>query len=248
LDPGLDTVQAELLRESERAALAVSARVVVTSEATARILMADYGVSSQRVSVVRPGTDLVPPAPGSDDGVVRLLSVGSVVPVKGYDVLIKAVAMLADMRWHLTIAGDRTRDPVAAARLDADIAAYGLEDRVSVLGAVSPERILELFSASDLFVLASRFEGYGMALAEAIAHGLPVVSTKAGAIPDTVPAEAGMLVPPGDPVALANSLRRLISGRDERRRLAAYARAAAIRLPTWSASARLFAKAIATVN
>src|SRR5262249_62112596 len=79
----------------------------------------------------------------------------------------------------------------AAARLDADISAHGLGERVEVLGAVPPERILELYSASDIFVLASRFEGYGMALAEAIAHGLPVVSTTAGAIPDTIPAGAG---------------------------------------------------------
>jgi len=115
-----------------------------------------------------------------------------------------------------------------------------------VLGAVPPERILELYSASDLFVLASRFEGYGMALAEAIAHGLPVVSTTTGAIPDTIPAGAGLLVPPNDVAALAQALRRLISDRAERRRLAINARAAAAQLPTWQESARLFAGAIET--
>ena len=213
LDSGLDTTQANVFRESERAALAAAARVVVTSEATARIVIADYDVPAQRVSVVRPGNDPVPPAPGSNDGVVRLLSIGSVVPGKGYDLLIAAVATIADLPWRLTIAGDRTRNPAAAAQLDADIAAYGLGDRVAVLGAVPPERIIELYLASDIFVLASRFEGYGMALAEAIAHGLPVVSTTAGAIPDTVPAGAGLLVPPDDVAALAQALRRLIGDR-----------------------------------
>ena len=139
-NPGLDTAQADTFRETERAALAAAARVVVTSEATARIVVADYDVPSQRISVVRPGNDPVPPAPGSNDGVVRLLSVGSVVPGKGYDLLIAAVATLADMPWRLTIAGDRTRNPAAAAQLDADIAAHGLGDRVAVLGAVPPER------------------------------------------------------------------------------------------------------------
>jgi glycosyltransferase involved in cell wall biosynthesis len=100
--------------------------------------------------------------------------------------------------------------------------------------------------ASDIFVLASRFEGYGMALSEAIAHGVPVVSTTAGAIPQTVPAAAGLLVPPDDVAALASALRRLIERPDERRRLAAAARAAAARLPTWPDSARLFARAIET--
>ena len=239
LDPGLHITQADTFRETERAALAAAARVVV---------MADYDVPSQRISVVRPGNDPVPPAPGSNGGVVRLLAVGSVVPVKGYDLLIAAVATLTDMPWRLTIAGDRTRNPAVAAQLDANIEAHGLGDRVAVLGAVPHERIVELYLASDVFVLASRFEGYGMALAEAIAHGLPVVSTMAGAIPDTVPAGTGLLVPPDDTAALAQALRRLISDRAERQRLAMKARAAAAQLPTWQDSARLFAGAIETVG
>jgi len=248
LESGLDTAQSDLFRESERAALAAAARVVVTSEATGRIMIADYGVRSDRISVVRPGNDRVPPARGSNDGVVRLLSIGSVVPGKGYDLLIAALATLADLPWRLTIAGDRTRNPAAAARLDADISAHGLGDRIAVLGAVPSERIVELCLASDIFVLASRFEGYGMALAEAIAHGLPVVSTTAGAIPDTIPAGTGLLVPPNVAAALAQALRRLIGDRTERRRLATNARAAATQLPTWQESARLFAGAIETVG
>ena len=248
LEVGLDTTQADAFRESERAALAAAARVVVTSESTARTVIADYDVPSERVSVVRPGNDPVPPALGSNDGVVRLLSIGSVVPGKGHDVLVAAVATIVDLPWRLTIAGDRTRNPAAAARLDSDIAAYGLGDRVAVLGAVPPERVIELYLASDVFVLASRFEGYGMALAEAIAHGLPVVSTMAGAIPDTVPAGAGLLVPPDDVAALAQALRRLIGDCAERQRLATNARAAAAQLPTWQDSARLFAGAIESVG
>jgi glycosyltransferase involved in cell wall biosynthesis len=237
LDPGLAPAQAVTLRETERAALTAAELVVVTSPATARIITADYDVSPQRISVVRPGCDPVPPASGSSDGVVRLLSVGSIVPIKGYDILLEAVAMLADLPWQLTIAGDRTRDPVTAAALDANIAAYGLTGKVAVLGALQHERIHELYMVSDMFVLASRFEGYGMALSEAIAHGLPVVSTKAGAIPETVPTGAGLLVPPGDATALAQALRRLICDTAERRRLATNARAAAGQFPTWFDSA-----------
>jgi glycosyltransferase involved in cell wall biosynthesis len=248
LESSLDTAQADIFRESERDALAAAACVVVTSEATGRIMVADYSVPSQRLSVVRPGNDPVPPARGSNDALVRLLSVGSIVPGKGYDLLIAALAAIADLPWQLTIAGDRTRNLAAAARLDADISAHGLGERVAVLGAVPPERILELYSASDIFVLASRFEGYGMALAEAIAHGLPVVSTTAGAIPDTIPAGAGLLVPPNDVAAFAQALRRLIGDRAERRRLAINARVAAAQLPTWQDSARLFAGAIETVR
>jgi glycosyltransferase involved in cell wall biosynthesis len=248
LEVGLDTIQAEVFHESERAALAAAARVIVTSESTARIVIADYEVPSERVSVVRPGNDPVPPALGSNDGVVRLLSIGSVVAGKGYDLLIAAVATLVDLPWRLTIAGDRTRNPASAARLDADIAAYDLGDRVAVLGALPPERITGLYLASDIFVLASRFEGYGMVLAEAIAHGLPVVSTMAGAIPDTVPGGTGLLVPPDDVAALAQALRCLIGDGAERQRLATNARAAAALFPTWRDSAQLFARAIETVG
>jgi glycosyltransferase involved in cell wall biosynthesis len=247
LESGLDTGQADVFRQSERTALAAAARVIVTSQATGRIMIADYSVKARRISVVRPGNDPVPPARGSNDAVVRLFSVGSVVPGKGYDLLIAALATIAELPWRLTIAGDRTRNPAAAARLDADISLLGLGDRVAVLGALPPERIIELYLASDVFVLASRFEGYGMALAEAIAHGLPVVSTMAGAIPDTIPEGTGLLVPPNDVVAFAQALRRLISDRAERQRLAMNARAAATQLPTWQESAWLFAAAVDTV-
>jgi glycosyltransferase involved in cell wall biosynthesis len=248
LETGLDPRQAKTFRETERAALAAAAHVVVTSEATGRIVAADYDVPLERVSIVRPGNDPVPPAPGSNDGVVRLLSVGSVVPIKGYDLLIAALASLTDLPWRLTIAGDRTRNPAAAAQLDADIEARGLGDSIAVLGAVPPERIHELFMSSDVFVLASRFEGYGMALTEAIAHGIPIVSTRTGAIPQTVPAGTGLLVPPEDPAALACALRHLIGDPAERRRLATNARAAAARLPTWQDSARLFVSAVQKVG
>jgi glycosyltransferase involved in cell wall biosynthesis len=242
LESGLSAAQAEHLRESERAALAAARRVIVTSAATARHLIADYAVPADRIAVARPGSDPAPAALGSTDGIVRLISVGAVVPRKGFDVLVAALAALSDLPWRLTIVGDRVRDATAAARLDADIARLQLGGRVAVLGAVSRERLGEFYAGADLFVLASRFEGYGMAYAEAIAHGLPVVGTTAGAIPDTVPAGAGVLIEADDAEALTRALRRLIEDPAERRRLAAGARAAAAQLPTWQASAQIVSR------
>jgi glycosyltransferase involved in cell wall biosynthesis len=167
-----------------------------------------------------------------------------VVPRKSFDVLIAALARLAGLPWRLAIAGDRSRDLAATARLDADIARHGLAGRVEVLGALPAERIAALYAGSDLFVLSSRHEGYGMAFAEAMAHGLPVIGTTAGAIPDTVPPAAGMLVAPDDVAALADALRTLIENPERRRRLASAAHAAAQALPTWPDSAKLFAGAI----
>jgi glycosyltransferase involved in cell wall biosynthesis len=244
LEHGLLPEQADTLRTSERAALAAVQRVVVTSSATARLVAADYGVPAERITIARPGSDPAPPAQGSNDGVVRLLSVGAIVPRKGFDVLMAALATLPDLPWRLTIAGDRTRDRNAAARLDADIARQGLENRVAVLGAVSPQRLAALYAEADAFVLASRFEGYGMAYAEAVAHGLPVIGSNSGAIPDTVLPDAGLLVAPGDIPALADALRRVIGDTGLRQRLASAARAAAPQLPTWRQSAEIFARAL----
>jgi glycosyltransferase involved in cell wall biosynthesis len=247
LESGLSADQIASLRESERAALACATRIVVTSETTARCLSADYAVPADRIVVARPGADPAPAARGSRDGIVHLISIGAVVPRKGFDVLVAALATLADLPWRLSIAGDRGRDPAAAARLDRDIARFALGDRVTVLGAVSATHLAELYDGADLFVLASRFEGYGMAYAEAIAHGLPVIGTTAGAIADTVPAGAGVLVPPDNADALARALRRLIESPGERRQLAAGARAAASQLPTWRDSTKIFARALEAI-
>jgi glycosyltransferase involved in cell wall biosynthesis len=244
LEAGLSIQQANILRSCEQAALIAARLVIANSAETARHLTSDYGVAADRIVIVCPGTDPVPMAHGSDDGIVRLLSVGAVVPRKGFDILVAALATLADLPWRLTIAGDRSRDPKTAAQLDADIAHHKLAGLVDVLGAVPDERLRALYASADLFVLASRFEGYGMAYAEAIAHGLPVIGTTAGAIPDTVPAGAGVLVAPDDAAALALALRRVIQNPDERRGLATAARAAARRLPTWRDSAKIFSRAL----
>jgi glycosyltransferase involved in cell wall biosynthesis len=239
LESGISASEADHFRRRERGALACTYNVVVTSPSTARLLTADFGVSSEFITVVLPGTERRSPARGSSDGRVSLLSVGSVVPRKGYDVLVTALGGLKDLPWRLTIAGDRGRDPAAAFWLDTTIRRLGLGAQVDLLGAVADEQLTALYDAADLFVLASRFEGYGMAFAEAVAHGLPVIGTMAGAIPETVPADAGILVPPDDVEALAGALRHLIENPHERGRLAAGARAA--RFPSWSDQAALFA-------
>jgi glycosyltransferase involved in cell wall biosynthesis len=239
LESGLSADEAAGLHVSERVALAAARRVVTTSAATARLLTADYCIASERLSVVEPGTDRGDARPRKNDDAVALLAVGAVVERKGYDLLVAALAKVKHLSWRLVIAGDHGRSPEAFRRLEADIAWFGLADRITLLGAVSAQQLASLYATSDLFVLPSRFEGYGMAFAEAVAHGLPVIGTTAGAIPQTVPAGAGILVRPDDVDALASALRRLIENPHERERLAAGARAATF--PSWKEQAALFA-------
>ncbi len=248
VESGIGAKQAEKLRTSEKTALSAARHVVVTSSATARQLASHYAVPAERITIARPGCDPVPPAQRSHDDTARLLSVGAVIPRKGYDVLIAALATISELPWSLTIVGDCTRNPTAAARLNADIERHGLGGRVAVLGAVSPQRLSELYAQADIFALASRFEGYGMAYAEAIAHGLPVIGTIAGAIPSTVPSDAGLLVVPDDASAFAAALRRLVGDANERQRFASAARAAARQLPTWLECAKIFSRALGALS
>ena len=245
LESGVTPEDAAALRESERKALSFTHGVIVNSRTTADAL-ADYGVPDERITVARPGTDRVSVVPRHHEGPVALLAVGSLVPRKGYDILIEALATLIDLPWHLTIVGD-ARDPATAEEVRAAIDQYKLGPRTSLLGAVTASRLAELYPLSELFVLPSRYEGFGMAYAEAIAHGLPVIGTTAGAIPETVPDAAGILVPPDDVPALAAALRHLIESPKERAQLAEGARVAAKHLPSWSESARLFSDAIERV-
>jgi glycosyltransferase involved in cell wall biosynthesis len=247
LETGVKPDEAVMLQRSERAALGCARAVIANSAATARALVADYGVDSERITVAPPGTDRPPVIAHHPTGPTHLLSVGAVVPRKGYDVLTAALSELVDIPWRLTIAGDCSRDRAAAARLKVDIERFGLQGRVVIEDAVSSERLAALYASADLFVLPSRYEGFGMAYAEAIAHGLPVIGTTAGAIPDTVPVEAGILVPPDDSGALGAALRRLVESAEDRARYAAGARAAAERLPTWRGSAELFSRALERV-
>lgn len=245
LESGLAPAEAATFRIMERTALSAAGRTVTTSHTTARILMSHYGVPQRRLIVAPPGTDKAAPARGSGgNGPLALLSVGSLVPRKGYDVLIAALATLRELPWRLTIAGDRARDPATVQRIESDIARFGLADRVTLAGAVSDERLDALYDAADLFVLSSRYEGYGMAFAAALARGLPVIGAHAGAIPEAVPPDAGILVPPDNVPALAAALYRLITDPRERGRLAAAARAAAAQFPTWAESAVLFSRAL----
>lgn len=241
LESGLTPTEAAALQDSERAALGAVSHVVVTSPATRRILVAGYGVPAEIISVALPGTDRTPGAAVARKAAgetINLLAVGSVVPRKGYDVLIEALARLPDLDWQLVIAGDCKRDRATADELTASIARSRLEPRVYLAGAVGEHELAGLYRDADVFVLASRFEGYGMAYAEAIAQGLPVIGTRIGAVPDTVPAGVGILVPPDDIEALAAALRSVITDEKLRERFSHAARATP--MPTWEAAAQTF--------
>lgn len=250
-ETGLDAPRRARFEALEREALAACAGVLVTSGFTARRLEA-YGVAPARVRAVRPGTDPAPLAAGPEPGdPPLLLSVGSVTPRKGQRLLAAALARLAALPWRCVCAGSFERDPDYAAEVAALAREAGLAGRLRFAGECGADELDRLYHRASLFVLPSHYEGYGMAFAEALARGLPVVGTTGGAIPHTVPADAGVLVAPGDEAALADALRRLLvepGGAERRGSLAAAARRHAGELPDWSESASRFAEAIVALT
>lgn len=246
LETGLDPERAHGLEHSERRALACARLTFVTSRATVRSL-GPYGVSGDRVLVVEPGTDPGPLAEGSTDNSVHLLCVASVTPRKGYETLVQALAALKDLPWRLTCVGSLERAPDTAARVHHLVESAGLSERVVFRGELGEGDVAECYATADLFVLPTFHEGYGMVVAEAIARGIPVISTATGAIPDLVGDDAGLLVPAADVDALATALRRAMTDGALRQQLKEGARRRRETLPSWRDAATRMAAALASL-
>ena len=247
LETGLDAARAAALEDSERRALAAVRHVIVTSRATAAIL-ARYDVAPDRITAVEPGTDPAPLARGGSPGTVSLLSVATVTPRKGYALLLDALAAVPSDDWRLRCAGSLDRDAATTAAVRSRLSDVRLADRVEFVGDMDADQLAVEYDRADVFVLATLYEGYGMVVAEALARGLPIVSTATGAIPDLVGDDAGIVVAPGDVAALADALSRVISDASLRARLGVAARLVRDRLPTWTDAVDAMARVLTRVR
>jgi len=253
LETGLSPERQELLRTREAAALRHCRGVITTSAHTAREVEA-LGVPGPRVRVAPPGTDPAPFSHGPDPGDPPVfLCVASVVPRKGQDVLVEALARLQARHagpWVARLVGSLERAPDFARQVEAQIRTQGLEERVQLVGEVPDAELEAHYDGASVFVLPSHHEGFGMVLTEALARGLPVVATRGGAIPETVSGGAARLVPPGDAGALAGALAEAlgkplaealaqpqVSAREAARRHAAT-------LPDWTEAAAVLERAL----
>jgi glycosyltransferase involved in cell wall biosynthesis len=243
LETALDPALAQSLRARETANLAQARHVFVPSPHTGAVLAESYGVPEGQMTVLIPGTDrpappVAPALPeGADQDSPLILSVGILHPRKGHDVLIDALARIADLPWRAVIAGT-PREEAYAAALAAQVEAAGLGARIRLAGQVSDAERDALYRAAGVFALATRYEGYGIVFNEALLHGLPIVTCRTGAVPDTVPPETGLLVPPDDAAAFADALRLLIGDRPRRAAMARASARAGAALPSWAETAR----------
>jgi glycosyltransferase involved in cell wall biosynthesis len=244
LETGLTPVQIDAFMNAERRALATTRAVIVTSAAT-RNTLRDYAVPAGHVTVVEPGTAAAPVAAGSGD--LALLCVATLTARKGHDLLFEALSGLKDFAWRLDCLGGAMGDERMLDRLQEQLRDFGLLERVKFAGEGDDAMLERAYAAADLFVLPTRYEGYGMVVAEALARGLPVVSTRTGAIAELVGDSAGLLVPPGDTTALRLALRRFFSDADLRASLRQGALAVRSHLPQWQDSARKLATTLERV-
>lgn len=230
LETGVGPQQRDQLLVSEARALSAVRHVFVTSPATARQVSELLAVPPEFITAALPGTEPGPKA-ASGEAQPHILSVGSLTRRKGHDVLLQALARIRHLAWRATIIGSPDLDPATAHELDRLVAELQLADRVTLAGE-RPDVRADMAKA-DLFVLASRYEGYGMVFAEALAHGLPIVGCKAGAVPDVVPQDAGCLVGVDDVEAFADAIARLVTDDEMRHQMALASRSAGLALPRW---------------
>jgi glycosyltransferase involved in cell wall biosynthesis len=247
---GIAPAVAERLRRQEGLALQFVRQVIVTSRSTQRALAA-CGVDQPLLSVVEPGVRPADIADGprdrAGDGVVKLLCVATIHEGKGHELLMDALAPLVHLPWHLRCVGSLSRSPATVRRLTDRLQRIGLVDRVALVGELPHAALSELYLAADLFVLPTLRESYGMAVAEALAHGLPVISSRTGAIPELVGTEAGLLIEPGDCDALRAALLRTLEDGALRSSLRAAALAARPRLTLWSQACERMARVLTRV-
>ena len=244
-ESGLAEAERARFADLERRALAVCRLVVATSLSTAGALVADYGVDRARIVVAAPGIERIPPTPPPrETDAPRMLSVGAVIPRKGYHLLVEALAGLRDRLWRLDIVGDLERAPAYVMELRGMIEAAGLDGRVVLAGGLEHIELDESWRRAHVYVAASFHEGYGMAVAEAIARGLPTITTRAGAISDWLDPAAAIIVPDGSPEALRGALARILADPALRKELRSAALAQASRFPNWADTAAIVHKAI----
>jgi glycosyltransferase involved in cell wall biosynthesis len=224
--------------EREGAVLSAAASVLTTSAWARSVLLANYSLPGDRVHVAEPGVEPAELATGTDTG-GSLLSVAAVIPGKGHDVLVAALASLAGRHWRCLCVGSLERDPDFVASLRRRAFDGGMDGRVRFSGALPEEDLARSYAEADLLVLPSRSETYGMVVTEALARGLPVVAADVGGVPQAMGHGAdgtrpGVLVPPEDPAALGDALRAWLGDADLRRRLRRAARERRESLVDWS--------------
>ncbi|MCS2609537.1 glycosyltransferase [Halomonas dongshanensis] len=253
-EQGLDEQARQRLHLCEFEALQYVQRIIVTSRFTQRRLdeLASHydRALNAPITAVEPGVERAPlaptrekRAPEAEEAPLHLLCVATLVPRKGQDILVEALAQLTSLPWRCTCIG-AARDRAFAAKVEALIEKHDLHGRIHLAGECDAASLDAAYRNADALVLPSWYEGYGMVITEALAYGLPVVTTTGGALRDTLPTGAGLSVAPGSVDALRDALAQLIDDSALRTRLTDTARQVRATLVDWDETGRRFEAAL----
>ena len=242
LENGLNEKTANSLEDSEKQGLKFTSRIITTSPTTRKTVAELFKLHENQIHTVLPGVERGTQSTGSQSACLNLLCVGSVIERKGHKHLLLALEMIKHLDWQLDCIGSTAFDETLFSELQALCKQNELDAKVRFHGDVSEDVLNSFYKRADLFVLPSLFEGYGMAYAEAIVRGIPVIGTTAGAIPETVPSTCGVLVEPSNVNALAKALESLICDDVLRTQYRNGTLAAEPDFPTWQSSAKQFAE------
>ena len=173
------------------------------------------------------------------DGPIALLFVGALIPRKGLHTLISALATLDPGIWHLTVVGDQNRDVRYMKALRRQITDSGIVDRVSLLGEISDPHLATLYERSQVLVVPSSLEGFGISYLEGMGFGLPAIASQRGGAGEIVAhGENGFLVSPGDVRTLASYVLELAQDRDRLLKMSRAAQETFLAHPTWTDTGR----------
>ena len=250
-ETGLDAAVRQRLLRRETRALGACRRVIVTSPFTARRLR-ELGFDQRTPQVVEPGVKAAELAEAvaarlqgrEPEGPERLLCVASLTPRKGQDVLVRALAQLAERDWRCVLVGSNARDAGFAERVACLVREAGLAERIDCLGECEQDELEAEYRRASLCLLPSHYEGYGMVVSEALARGLPMITTTGGALAQTAPEDCCLRVEPGNVDVLAEALARWLDDAALRRRLTRSAAERRENLRSWSEAGRSFAAAL----
>jgi len=221
-------------------------RLFTSSRVSARQIRRDFGVSPERLCMVANGvdTELFRPDPVAVRPANEILCVGRASdPNKGIVTLIEALAKLPT-NVTLTLVDDATPGNVGRKRAHQ----LGCQDRLRLVGRVPTEELVKLYQRATLVAVPSRYEGFGLPAAEAMACGTPVVACRAGALPEVLATGGGgILVERDDPEALARGLRSLLEQPQLRAELGARGRAGIAAAYAWPRIAEATAEVYAEV-
>jgi glycosyltransferase involved in cell wall biosynthesis len=209
-------------RFTQRLQLILSDRIITNSKYTKK-QMTEMGIKADKIFIIPPAVDYpnktyrekeFPETP-------TIFFLGNITPRKGLLYLLQALSNLKNYDWELIIAGDENLNKEYTTHCEEFIKNASIKNRINFLGYTEKSKIHEIFKETDIFILPSCHEGYGMVIKEAASFGVPIITTRVGAIPEIVEhGESAFLIPPEDPDAIKNAIVNLLEDENLRKKIA----------------------------